>query len=398
MIGREVHPVDLMLIEAVRVCYPELYEWVRSHETEALSAHPNDRVHPAISALEDATQGLAEEEVSRARILLSTLLPRLQGAWGGDQDKARDQEKRLSSKLYFRRYFTYTVPPGELPDAKLDALLSAIKDSEQDPGQAPSLAEELFETGAADSVLPKLASQVPVLDSNAAAQLAMAVTLGGDRFSSASGFLGLSNLDRAAVLVRDLLGRVPTEERGQLATALIRTAPLPFGVELVRWLRPQEAHTDRAVLTLAECEATGRVLADRLLNAWCSGDPFKLLADKAAASLHVCALYGDVVSLRACLRNRIEEDLDFAVVLMRSFLGQAWSMDTGAPLVPDLHREGYEAFSEYVDAAWLYPRLVERFGAEIGEYDDQSERSLDDAESLVGQYVRFYRLAADDVG
>jgi predicted KAP-like P-loop ATPase len=32
MMGSEVHTVDLMLVEAMRVCDPSLYEWVRSHE------------------------------------------------------------------------------------------------------------------------------------------------------------------------------------------------------------------------------------------------------------------------------------------------------------------------------------------------------------------------------
>jgi hypothetical protein len=40
MIGGEVHPVDLMLVEAMRISYPRLYEWVRSHEQEVLGPTP----------------------------------------------------------------------------------------------------------------------------------------------------------------------------------------------------------------------------------------------------------------------------------------------------------------------------------------------------------------------
>src|SRR5690606_3712740 len=158
--------------------------------------------------------------------------------------------------------------------------------------------------------------------------LATAITAISDRLPDSSRLLGLSTLERGAVLVRDLFRQVRREERGELAATLMRDAKhLPFAVELIRWLRPQAARPDRAVLTPEECDAAGQVAADRLLDVWCSGDPFGKLSEKVAASLHVCALYGDGEALRDCLRRRIEEDLATAFVLMRAFLGRAWSMD-----------------------------------------------------------------------
>jgi hypothetical protein len=61
---------------------------------------------------------------------------------------------------------------------------------------------------------------------------------------------------------------------------------LPFAVEVIRWLRPQDDHLDRAVLTREECDAAGAVLAERLLDVWCSGEPFTQLSE-GFASLHV---------------------------------------------------------------------------------------------------------------
>jgi hypothetical protein len=88
-----------------------------------------------------------------------------------------------------------------------------------------------------------------------------------DQFSDASGVLGLPTLDRAAILVRDLIGRVSRAERAELVAALMRDAQhLPFAVEVIRWLQPQDDDPDRAVVSREECAAAGGVLADRLLD------------------------------------------------------------------------------------------------------------------------------------
>lgn len=411
MIGGEVHPVDLMLVEAMRVCFPRLYEWVRSHEQEVLGpyAGSSGNDHPSLvairAAVNKATEGMTEDDAARARTLLTTLLPRTESAWenkgwGGDWDEPWAREKRLASRLYFRRYFTYTVPPGDVADADVDALLEAIDSPAQDDARVAELAVAVFDAGGADTVLPKLAGRVPALGSDPAAHLARVITAVSGRFSEASGFLGLSTLERAAILVRDLLGQVRREERAELAAMLMSEAQhLPFAVEVIRWLRPQGDDDRRAVLTREECDAAGRVLADRLLDLWCSGDPFAALARKAASGLHVCAIYGDGDALRQCLHRRIEADLALALALMRAFLGQAWT-ETGVPFTPDLHREGYDALRDYVDPDWLVPQLRQRFGAEIGTRGERKQ-ALNADSRLADQYARFHMSdtsAASDVG
>jgi hypothetical protein len=400
MIGGEVHPVDLMLVEAMRVCYPRLYEWIRSHEQEVLGpyASSSGHSHPSLvavrAAVDKATEGMTEDDAARARTLLTTLLPRTESAWenkgwGGDWDEPWARQKRLASRLYFRRYFTYTVPPGDVADADVDALLEAVDSPAPDDARVAELAMAVFDAGGADTVLPKLAGRLPALGSDAAAHLARVITAVSNRFPDVSGFLGLSTLERAAILVRDLLGQVRREERTEIATILMSEAQhLPFAVEVIRWLRPQGDDDRHAVLTREECNAAGRVLADRLLDLWCSGDPFAVLARKAASGLHVCAIYGDGDAVRQCLQRRMEADLSFALALMRAFLGQAWT-ETGVPFTPDLHREGYDALREYVNPDWLVPLLRARFGAEIGTRADLAE-ALDTDSRLADQYVRFH--------
>lgn len=410
MMRGEVHPVDLMLVEAMRVCYPRLYEWVRSHEQEVLGPHvgSSGRDHPSLvavrAAVDTATEGMTEEDAARARTLLTTLLPRTESAWENKEWPTEWEElwtrvKRLASRLYFCRYFTYTVPPGDVADAHVDALLEAVNSPVPYDARVAELAVAVFDEGGPDTVLPKLAGRVPALGSDAAAHPARVMTAVSGQFPDTSGFLGLSTLERAAILVRDLLGQVRPEERADFAAMLISEAQhLPFAVEVIRWLRPQ-GDDRRDVLTPDECDAAGRILAVRLLDLWCSGDPFAGLARKAAAGLHLCAIYGHGDALRQCLHRRIDAELAFAFALMRAFLGQEWT-ETGVPLTPDLHREGYDALRDYVEPDWLVSRLRERLGIEIGTRDNR-QQALDADSRLADQYARFHladTAAASDLG
>lgn len=404
MIGDEVHPVDLLLVEAMRVCYPRLYEWVRSHPQLVLGLHRTAGGGQADlevlrAGVAEATTGLAEDDASRARTLLTTLFPRTESAWqnktwGSDWEALWAEQKRIASALYFPRYFTYDVPPGDVRDADLDALIARLGEQGPDVEEIAQRAVAVFEVANVDSVLRKLASRAAGADAAAAAGLAGVVAAFSHRFSDVGGFLGLSPLERAAMFVRDLIGRVQREDRASLVLDLARNVGhLPFLVYLIQWLRPQADAAERAVVTEAECDSAGEALADRLLTLWRSGDAPRTLGGTTGASLHVCSLYGDGSALQECLQRLIDDDINAAFALMRAFLGRAWN-ENGVPFVPDLRREGYDALAEYVDPAWLFTRLQERFGEDVGAdvTSDPARSSAD--ERLAHQYARIHRAAS----
>lgn len=408
MIGAEVNPVDLMLLESMRICYPALYEWARSHQQEVLGPHPSGtKEEPPLVSIRDslvvATTDLNEEASMRAKVLLTTLFPRTESAWDnkvwpGEWDTTWAEEKRVASRLYFRRYFSYSVPPGDVADADIDALVAAAEAAEPDVDTVISLAVAVLSAEGAESVLPKLAARAPNLSSGAAANLAMVVPLVSQQLSDRPEGFGLSAFERAAILVRDLFRQVDQGMRGELAVTLVREPyPPSFSVELIRWLRPsQDEAAQAAVLTESEADAAGRALADRLLAIWQSDDPFSQLARRAATALHVCSVYGDGDRLREDLRHQIEHDVAFAINLMRSFLGQSWSMETGEQLVARLHRENYEAIGEFVDPSWLVPLLQQRFGDDLGTYAIEFRPKENEDARLASEYVAFFLSDLDN--
>jgi hypothetical protein len=406
MIGDEVRPIDLLLIEAMRIFYPRLYEWVRIHEDAVIGLHLGgqsqaEAVQAALrEAVAAATAGMTPAESQGAQLLLTTLFPRTESAWQNkgwpsEWDATWAKARRIASAQYFRRYFTYTVPAGDVRDSDIDALLAVLEAPEHDGGDAAELVTRILETGGPDTFLQKLGTHEEALSSPASARLILHLAAFSDRFPDRSGFLRLSPMERAALLASRLLERVAPEERVDVTSTVMSSArSIPFAVEVLRWVRPQEGGV--TTLTLEQTAEVGRILVERVVRVWEGEDPFAALGRGAAGTLHVSALYGDLDQLRACLSRRIAADLTDALRLMAAFLGQSWSMESGVPQIPDFRREAYDALVEYIDAVDVFARLQERFGGTVGTGEFYAFRALPPEERLANEFAYVHRVVLEE--
>lgn len=335
MIGDEVRPIDLLLIEAMRVFYPPLYEWVRTHEDAVIGRHHGqsqaEAVHAGLrEAVAAATEGMTRAESQGAQLLLTTLFPRTESAWQNkswpsEWDATWAKARRITSAKYFRRYFTYAIPAGDIRDSDIDALLSVLEAPEHDGGEAAELVTRILETGDPDTFLQKVGFHEDTLSSPASARLILQLAAFSDHFPDRSGFLTLSTMERAALLVSRLLMRVAPEDRLDVTSTVMTSARhIPLAVEVLRWVRPQD---DQATtLTLEQTAEVGNTLVARVVPVWEGEDPFTTFGRAAGRTLRVWAVYGDPDQLRSCLSRRIAADLTDAFRLMEVFLGQSWSM------------------------------------------------------------------------
>ncbi len=405
MIGGEVRHIDLLLIEAMRVFYPQLYEWVRLHEDIVIGRHHGaqsqaEAAHAVLrEAVTAATTGMTQAESQGAQLLLTTLFPRTESAWQNkswpsEWDATWAKARRIASDQYFRRYFTYTVPTGDVRDSDIDALLVLLEDPEHDGGEAAELVAQILETGYADTLVEKLAVHKDALSASASARLSLLLAAFSDRFPNRSGFLTLSTMERAALLTSRLFERVAPEDRLDVTSTVLSSAPsIPFAVEVLRWVRPQQGEV--TILTLEQTAEVGRILVERVITVWEGEDPFAVLGRGASGTLHVWAIYGDLDELRACLSRRIAADLTDAFRLMAAFLGQSWSMETGVPVIPEFRRDAYDAIVEYIDAAEVFARLQERFGSTVGTGEVYAFRSLPLEERLANEFAFVHRVVLE---
>lgn len=132
MIADEANVVDLMLIEAMRIFYARLYEWVRSNPDAVLKTLSTEDAALVKAAVDDATSHLRSEQQAAALALLTELFPRTESAWqnktwGNDWNQLWSRQRRIASADYFDRYFTYAVGVNDIGDQEMTRLLELLK-------------------------------------------------------------------------------------------------------------------------------------------------------------------------------------------------------------------------------------------------------------------------------
>lgn len=166
----EANALDLVLIEALKVFYPELYHLIARHQ-----AHVTGAVNQYSTVMRiDGKQGEAFYERLRqvitsyldfadgASVLVSHLFPRVNEKLGqlpitssSRTDEQLYRAKSIASDSYFRRYFSYAVQKGEISEQSLNKLRGLLE--EELTTNAYDLAAQLLSSGSGQSLLRMLA-------------------------------------------------------------------------------------------------------------------------------------------------------------------------------------------------------------------------------------------------
>lgn len=395
----EVNPVDQMLLEGVRIFYPQLYAGIRdnsaifldgSREGRGAVAHGSSK--PIDVLLERCMPGSGddEREVVKTRLLLP-LFPRVGNTmYGSDWESTWSKDQKAASKEYFKRYFTYGVPIGDVSDAQIarfsEEVVSASAEGRRDLLQ-------IFATKQAiPRLILRLRQRVDSFNETQAYALISTVSQNPDLLPRERGmFVPADTFARSAMLVGKLLGRIPAGQPRQLeAVQLIKTAAsLSFAMECNRWLR----HDDREDQSLRVLPAEDETLL------------FELLAERIEAESGVVPLYlsyaKDAPSLywawvkstsKSHVQMRMEPRFQISSKEMDDFLdcfvGESWGMETGIPRPSDFRRDQYNSVSGIIEPQFIAANLRSRYGPQLDDPirypDDGMPKGLRVAHQFMG--------------
>src|SRR5258708_6221796 len=188
-------------------------------------------------AIDDA--GVADKEIMYHR-LIEPLFPRSgKTGHGSDWDSRWVNEQRICSAEYFGRYFSYSVPPGDIGDIEVRNFVEGIANASLNEEQIGAQMTSFAERRAMPGLLNKLRSQEDTMDAAVARRLAMAIAPYGGLLPKEEGaWIIRTTLMQGAILIRKLLGRLPMSEREATAVAIIQKAqPLNFAGDCFRWMQ-----------------------------------------------------------------------------------------------------------------------------------------------------------------
>ncbi|NRR20213.1 P-loop NTPase fold protein [Brevibacillus sp. MS2.2] len=361
----EVNNVDIMLIEGVRVFYPKLYDVIRRNTSLFLSVnrdygygHRNEERKEKVKQLiSSSLVGFSNDDVNSVQELLSYLFPRLQSIYsnthyGSDWENSWAAEKRICSKSYATRYFSYTVPQDDISDQQLEEFISKINRMSID--EVTLGIAQIVNHRNAEAVISKLRQQASDIPVETSIKLAHALVVSAQLYPNPEAlFSFLTPFSRSAMLVGDLVSNIDKKDaRLSLAIELVLSAePLTFGLECLRWfIRDKEDSPNPRGFTSEDLDVIGKRLARRIGDY--KGGPATLINEfhsKVTPLFNIWRTYGDEGEVNTKFLSWFEENLENVTKFLLCYVPTAWEMESGLSHKADFEINQYQAVSQVID-------------------------------------------------
>jgi len=401
LVKGEVNIAEFMLIEGVRVMYPKLYATIRDNPDLFLKGEPRDVPRgleqppsPLNRLIESAIPASTPEEYEQIRErLLKPLFPRIgNSAYGGEWEAVWAKVQRICSARYFKRYFVYGVPEGDMADSHLTVLVEALgaADSEEQRSVLSTYTKRTM-----PQLIQALRNHVESLDQAFALPIAIAVASNGDLLPRERGPYVLGGtMMQAGILISELMRRIPLSERQAAVEAVIQAAsPLAMGSECVRWLTHWSDRDEQyRVLPHEANDIIYRLFADRIREA----NTVEPIFEQAGADAPHLYWYWQKGrgqdEVEANLRALFDAEPTRMDGFLETYIGEGWELESGLPLRSDLRRDTYDAIALLISPDYIATNLRSRFGVELDDPQYRTEGSP--AHITAHQFVFIHQRAS----
>ncbi|MNV03569.1 KAP family P-loop domain protein [compost metagenome] len=400
LVNGEVNIAEFMLIEGLRVLFPKLYAAIRDNPDLFLKGEPREALRglerppsPLSRLLETAMSASTSEEREQVRErLLKPLFPRIGNTmYGGDWEEKWAGEQRICSGRYFKRYFVYGVPEGDIADSHLTVLAEALVAADPD---AQRILLSAYSKRAMPQLIQALRNRADSLDEASALPIAIAVARNGDLLPRERGPYVLGGtMMQAGILISQLLRRIQLPARQAAAEAAVLAAsPLAMGIECVRWLtHSSDRHEQHRVLPDEANDIIYRLFADRVREAN-AAEPLFVQAGRDAPHLYWYWQKGrNQEEVEANLRALFDADPACMDRFLDTYIGEGWELESGLPIRSDLRRNTYDDIASLISPDYIAANLRSRYGVELD--DPQYHQEGTPARMTAHQFVFIHQGA-----
>jgi predicted KAP-like P-loop ATPase len=263
----EVNTVNLIVIEGIKIFYPELHDFMRSniylftqrtgsseysHEQEE-----RDQVRNKLSSVISVyTAGKRNAIIE----ILQQLFPQLKAVYDNTSfpDSAYTRwakERKICSAKYFDRYFSYTVQEGDMPDNYFDQLLADLKnDTVESLVTKFTQAVELYN---AFDVVQKFRMREEELNEIQSENITKVLAQIGHTFPLEEDIHFATTYAQSASLIARLIRNIDRSKRLSLVLELFSASPsLEYDMEIHYWLMYREKNYPTTPIFSDEDEVT----------------------------------------------------------------------------------------------------------------------------------------------
>ncbi|MFT3893378.1 MAG: P-loop NTPase fold protein [Anaerolineales bacterium] len=377
LVKGEVNIAEFMLIEAIRAFYPDAYEVIKGNREAftapalgGMNSHPSEKDNLK-KVVNTSFEGLTAEEKNNLNNLLTILFPRLKTIYGNtfytaEWDKTWSEQKRIASNEYFDRYFTYSIPIGDMSDILIDNFIQSLEDIETE--ELITFLRKELNSQNAESFVTKLNQKLEKIHPKGKVKLAICLSIFGNSFPNPKDLFSFTlPFSRAAMFISRLIESLPADaDKADLAIQVINVAePIPFAYEITKWLRTKKSDGTEIFLP-SDMQKISVALANRIeAFAAQKNDFFGEYEDQAPHLFWFWREFGSKENANKYLKDFLTANINNVHKLLDSIVPIAYPMDGSPPHKSEFQRSQYNYLQSFVDVDLLNELLKTTFGAEL---------------------------------
>lgn len=403
----EVNPVDLMLLEGIRIFIPELYEAIRKNKDSFVGAF-KESIHYDTESEKIRIKEMIDSALAQAGIkkssgyieLLKNMFPKLEAVYGNmyyDNDwyKEWNKSQRICAEGYFDRYFTYSVPKGDFADTAINFLINKIDETENISLEENPLSSVLTSDNAS-VLVGKLQSKANSLNDAQSAKLSLAVSLLGDKYPNPESMFDWAEPHtQAAMLVGDFVQNIDkTQKVPHVIECIARSPSAAFQLEIYKWLRrKEEGKPEKDAFTENEISEIGNELAKHIEAYVLRTEDITTEANRIASHIfYILNQYSRKHIITEHIEKLLSKDSSAITRLLDIYTPTAWNMETGVSHKSDFERNQYNEVIRIFDPDFIL-NSIETYLGRLPEdqeiFPQDFERN--DKSFLAHQFVWIHR-------
>ncbi|KAA5845894.1 NTPase KAP [Pseudomonas chlororaphis] len=401
ILKNEVNPVDLMLIEGIRIIYPDLYTGIRENselflrgENDGYRQNRQETLSRINNLIESAISNLTADERETVKTrLLEPLFPRIgRSIYGNEWDEDWAKEQKVASRQYFKRYFTYSVPFGDVPDAQIAELCEAVPFA-SDP-ERRCLLEAFAIRHALPRVITRLRQREDSMTQEQASALITTFALNGDLLPRERGMMIVADTRaKAGMLIAGLLRQIPTGASRQTeAERLVHSAmPVGFALECFRWIRHYENKSEEKRVLTDEGEVPLKAILTNRIEEANRESPLFVIYPKDSPSLYWAWVDGTSMShVRGILESHFSSEPEHLDDFLACYVGEAWGVESGLPRPADFSRNQYDSICSLISAEFIVENFRLRYGTELETPQDYPSEAMAQPRRIAHQFMSIH--------
>ena len=405
ILSGEVDPVDLMLIEAVRVFYPDVYQLVRQEPDIFLKersryGREETEKEKRKRKIEAVLSNYPNEIADGIKEILFFLFPKLEGIFGNTHyglswEESWQRKQRICSEQYFQRYFTYSIPRGDISDKTISQVISDSAIIPFDEFQR-KLSELISQRNAA-TFIAKLRNRAKECNKEQVRALVKAIASIGHELPNPPAIFKFYNpYAQGAMLINDLIENLEEKaERVCMAQEVMNTSrTVSFAGACLRWFRRDtEERPNPEAFNSEEFRCIAAILAERI------GKEFRrnaemLFSEDLPFLLYIWNGFGEEGHAKSFIEGVIQEKPLVAIHLLKGYLPTAWGAN-GVSHKSDFEREQYDAVTKIVDPIIIEDAVKKLYPdqGEIKNYPYYSDDDIAFEKRLAQQFIWIHNYA-----